>query len=57
VAPQPFDIEPLDQRRNAAHRSQPIVSVTRKGGFLSAASQKLFDLIRTGYAAKPSTAR
>jgi DNA-binding transcriptional LysR family regulator len=32
--------------------SQPIVGVMRRGGFLSAASQRVFELLRTGYGAK-----
>ncbi len=34
--------------------SQNIVAVTRRGGFLSAASQQLLDFIREGYAGKSS---
>ena len=39
----------------AAH--QDIVAVTRRGGFLSAASQRLLEIIRTGYAQPNSAGR
>ena len=34
--------------------SQDIVGVTRRGGFLSAASQRLLEIIREGYAKRDS---